>query len=877
AVLAVANRVAREIREREPNAVAEIGKIVEPIPDKFREKGDEALAGFDSNLPQLLASIDEQVQQVGDSLAQQAEQANQQLDTLGAQLSAQIDSMETTTIARAEAVGPEAEAQIDSCLAIALAAVDAGVTHAVEQIDMAIEQGVDSLLGAQAPSAKSCRKLGAQVIGFVNSTKERTLNALTQTGDSMIEEMSGIESATSDGLQSIEQGAATALQTFDGASVTALTQLADGLDRTLTQSVAALDEGFAAMQTKIEAGLAPAVERLDADFGRTLLQAKGKMGQVVNEAMGKNDEALAELGPKMNEAGEDAGWDYDHPILSTLRDIGMFVGGMIVGIVLVLLVVVVFLVLAEVLIAGLVAVGVSAATAALIVEIGGLLLMAYMGYEAYESRRGRGESGPEAFIGALGDITGITLIYQSVTEEGLSPFERGEKFGTGLATLALILVGGAEGEAGEVGELGELGEVGELGELGEVGEVGAGETPVETPTETPTETPGETPTETTSETPTEKTPAEEAPPEKTPGEETPPEKTPAEDTPPEKTPPEETPPEKTPPEETPPEKTPGEEKPPEEKAPEEKTPDEKTPEETPAEEKPAEEKPAEESKHETNNEDEHLEDAEDTEPYAEERKVICFPAGTPVSTVDGLRRIESLREGDAVYAFDFDTKSVVVSKVLALIKGSTSRWVDIHLGADVLRATPRHPVWVESSREWVKAGELTPGMELRLQDGRLVAVEYIETIPVEGEQETFNLHVEEVNNFFAGRLRVLVHNISAARQARLSRGGYNNYVLKDASGKIYYSGMYNKNSATKADVEARHAANNDRYNPKNGDKMEIISEDKSYGKSRLLETQVAEANETIIGRDPDTFRGNRQKPLADSKRAEYEDFVEKCG
>jgi len=234
-----------------------------------------------------------------------------------------------------------------------------------------------------------------------------------------------------------------------------------------------------------------------------------------------------------------------------------------------------------------------------------------------------------------------------------------------------------------------------------------------------------------------------------------------------------------------------------------------------------------------------------------------------------------LRQGAEVYAYDFSSRSIVIRRVLSLMRGSTSLWVDIHLGSDVLRATRRHRIWVESRQDWVRAEDLTQGMSVRLLDGRTLEVDHIERVPLAAPQDTYNLHIEEVNNFFAGTSQVLVHNISPARLARLSRGGYTNYVLRNAAGEIYYSGMFGPND-TRAAVERRHAGNHDRYNPQNGDAMEIVAENQTYGEARLTEQLVAEANETVIGRDPNTYRGNRQNPLDASKRAEYADYVEGC-
>ena len=252
---------------------------------------------------------------------------------------------------------------------------------------------------------------------------------------------------------------------------------------------------------------------------------------------------------------------------------------------------------------------------------------------------------------------------------------------------------------------------------------------------------------------------------------------------------------------------------------------------------------------------------------------ICFPAGTSISTVEGLRPIEDIRVGELIYAFDFDSETPVVKKVLGLTRGATRSWVDVRIGQEALRVTRAHPIWVESAQLWVNAEELTPGMTLRLQDGRSVQVSRVEIISLEEKEETFNLSVEDAENFFAGNLRVLVHNIDDERLAHLSRPNYRNYVLREGgpNGKIYYSGMFGPGE-TVQDVKRRHSRNHNRFNEANGDYFDLQPGTREYGEARLMEHQLAVDNKTIIGRDGNNYRGNRQAPLDAKKMAEYQEY-----
>jgi hypothetical protein len=252
---------------------------------------------------------------------------------------------------------------------------------------------------------------------------------------------------------------------------------------------------------------------------------------------------------------------------------------------------------------------------------------------------------------------------------------------------------------------------------------------------------------------------------------------------------------------------------------------------------------------------------------------ICFPAGTSISTVEGLRPIEDIRVGELIYAFDFDSETPVVKKVLGLTRGATSSWVDVCIGQETLRVTRAHPIWVESAQLWVNAEGLTPGMTLRLQDGRSVQVSRVEIILLEEKEETFNLSVEDAENFFVGALCVLVHNIDDARLAYLSRPGYRNYVLREGgpNGRIYYSGRFGPGENV-SKVKSRHRRNRNRFNEAKGDYFDLQPGTREYGESRLMEHELAIENKTVIGRKGDDYRGNRDNPMDEKKLAEYQEY-----
>jgi hypothetical protein len=276
-------------------------------------------------------------------------------------------------------------------------------------------------------------------------------------------------------------------------------------------------------------------------------------------------------------------------------------------------------------------------------------------------------------------------------------------------------------------------------------------------------------------------------------------------------------------------------------------------------------------------EDVHLDDLKEDPAPANDPEVtpaICFPAGTLVHGPNGSRPIEAITVGELVLAWDEESQAVTPRRVTDVIRGATGTWVDVDLvcGGSV-RSTPAHRFWVESSGGWLGAGELAPGMTVRLVDGSTAEVSATRDVAVDSET-TFNLSVEDLETFFVGGVGVLVHNIKRARFTRLNRGGYRNYVLRSGGprGPVYYSGMFGPND-TPAGVARRHAANRNRFDPSK-DFMEIQEGTRTYGEARVVENDLAKANKTVIGRDGENYRGNRQQPLADDKLTEYKEFLD---
>ena len=151
-----------------------------------------------------------------------------------------------------------------------------------------------------------------------------------------------------------------------------------------------------------------------------------------------------------------------------------------------------------------------------------------------------------------------------------------------------------------------------------------------------------------------------------------------------------------------------------------------------------------------------------------------------MSTPQGLRAIETILSGDAVWSFDAragEWRSCVVTYHSSLAYDDLA--VTVRANGEAVRSTWHHPYWVVSGEEldqrplpdqldeqlvsidgvpgrWVDAGDLRPGDVLLSRSGGQSTIEAIET---EQTQETvYHIYVEELHNYSVGNAEWLVHN-----------------------------------------------------------------------------------------------------------------------
>ncbi len=118
-------------------------------------------------------------------------------------------------------------------------------------------------------------------------------------------------------------------------------------------------------------------------------------------------------------------------------------------------------------------------------------------------------------------------------------------------------------------------------------------------------------------------------------------------------------------------------------------------------------------------------------------------------------------------------------RVIATVKHVTNTVVDLTIGGDVTTATPDHPFWVVNRSTWIPASQLRSGDTLLKSDGSTIVVEEISP-PRHGEFTVYNLEVEGLHTYHAGKHAVLVHNGKPCLRKALTAAGRYGGKLMDA-------------------------------------------------------------------------------------------------
>lgn len=151
-----------------------------------------------------------------------------------------------------------------------------------------------------------------------------------------------------------------------------------------------------------------------------------------------------------------------------------------------------------------------------------------------------------------------------------------------------------------------------------------------------------------------------------------------------------------------------------------------------------------------------------------DRSSICFPTGTPVWTTNGPLAIEMLEHGTRIRTWNPSENAAEEHTVTALISTAPSDLCSLIFerpggGVSELTCTPTHPIWIERVQDYVPAGDLLIGDEVRLLNGDHATLTRIRGMraPPGCSFTTYNIEVADAHTYCAGDWGILVHNEGA--------------------------------------------------------------------------------------------------------------------
>ena len=140
----------------------------------------------------------------------------------------------------------------------------------------------------------------------------------------------------------------------------------------------------------------------------------------------------------------------------------------------------------------------------------------------------------------------------------------------------------------------------------------------------------------------------------------------------------------------------------------------------------------------------------------------CFTGDTLVATEDGHKRIDEIKIGDKVWAYDIYTGQTELKEVLNVYVHEETEILHLHTTDGDINTTSTHPFYV-LKRGWVAAGDLKAGDEVCLIDGSTASVTGAELEQLAEPILVYNLEVEGFHTYFVGDKSILVHNQCAPR------------------------------------------------------------------------------------------------------------------
>ena len=147
-----------------------------------------------------------------------------------------------------------------------------------------------------------------------------------------------------------------------------------------------------------------------------------------------------------------------------------------------------------------------------------------------------------------------------------------------------------------------------------------------------------------------------------------------------------------------------------------------------------------------------------------------------VMTAAGLKKIEEIREGDLVLAYDEETGEQAYKPVVQLFRNESKDWVGVTVDGKETISTPGHKYYLPETKAWVSAEDLKVGYKVLTSDGEYATIEAVRPTHYKTPQTTYNFEVEDFHTYYFGN-GVLVHNMNGG-----GCGGNKNHRIAQKDG-----------------------------------------------------------------------------------------------
>ncbi len=139
----------------------------------------------------------------------------------------------------------------------------------------------------------------------------------------------------------------------------------------------------------------------------------------------------------------------------------------------------------------------------------------------------------------------------------------------------------------------------------------------------------------------------------------------------------------------------------------------------------------------------------------------CFTGDTLVAAENGQKRIDEIKVGDKVWAFNVETGESELKTVTKVYVHAVNEVLHLYTDEGDIDTTANHPFYVVG-KGWVAAGDLVVGDEVYNLDETASAILGLEIEILDEPVLVYNLEVEDFHSYFVGCVPVLVHNYVAS-------------------------------------------------------------------------------------------------------------------